>query len=63
LEDDGRTPTYQDFLDVSVATGVLGRSASASFTSPALRRLGMVQRGLAVLFNLALLVLVINAAL
>ncbi len=56
----GRTPNYQDFLDLSVATGVLGRSASASFTSPALRRLGMVQRGLAVLFNLALLVLVIN---
>ena len=59
---DGRSPTYQDFLDVSVATGVLGRSATASFTSPTLRRLGQVQRGLAVLFNLALLVLVVNVA-
>jgi len=57
---DSRTPTYQDFLDVSVATSVMGRSATASFASPTLRRLGMAQRGLAVLFNLALLVLVIN---
>jgi len=59
---DGRAPTYQDFLDVSVAMGVLGRSGSATLISPAMRRLRMAQRALAVLFNLALLVLVVNVA-
>lgn len=58
---DGRTPKYPDFLDVSVGMGVLGRSAAATLVSPAMHRLGMAQRALAVLFNLALLVLVINA--
>ena len=58
----GRKPDYQDFLDVSVGLGVLGRSASATLVSPALRWAGLAQQVLAVLFTLTLLVLLVNVA-
>ncbi len=59
---EGHSASYQDYLDVSVGLGVLGRSAKASLVSPAMRRVGLLQRVLAVVFNVLLLVLVVNVA-
>lgn len=55
-----RAINYRRFLALSMALGTLGRSDRASLTSPGLCRVAWVQRVLAVLFNLTLLVLVVN---
>lgn len=57
---DGRTADHQDFLGFTMALGTLGRTDKVRLISPELRALGVVQRVLAVLFNLTLLVLVVN---
>jgi uncharacterized membrane protein len=59
---DGRNAAYRDFLGLALATGTLGRSTQASLLSPGLRRAGLLQRLLALLFALTLLVLVVNLA-
>lgn len=57
-----RVTDYRRFLALAIALGTLGRSRRASLTSPALRRVAGVQRVLALLFNLTLLVLLGNLA-
>ena len=57
-----RLTDYRRFLALAVSLGTLGRSGRASLISPELRRLARLQRMLAVLFNLSLLVVVVNLA-
>jgi uncharacterized membrane protein len=57
-----RQTDYRRFLAFALALGTLGRSGGARLTSPALQRLALGQRVLAVLFNLTLLVVLINLA-
>jgi uncharacterized membrane protein len=57
-----RVTDYRRFLALAIALGTLGRSGRARLTSPALRRVAGVQRVLALLFNLTLLVLLVNLA-
>lgn len=57
-----RVCDYRRFLGLAVALGTVGRSTQAHISSPELVRVVWVQRGLAVLFNLMLLVLLVNLA-
>ena len=55
-----RIPSYRDFLVLAISLGTLGQSDKASLGSTAMRSVGRIQRALAVLFNLTVLVLAIN---
>jgi uncharacterized membrane protein len=57
---DGRPAHYRDFLVLAISLGTLGQSDKASLIDTELRGIGKVQRVLAVLFNLTLLVLAVN---
>jgi uncharacterized membrane protein len=57
---DGRTAKHRDFLALAIRLGSLGPSDRVSLMGTEMRGVGRVQRALAVLFNLTLLVLVVN---
>jgi uncharacterized membrane protein len=57
---DERVANYRDFLVLAISLGTLGQSDKASLIGTEMRGVGRIQRALAVLFNLTLLVLAVN---
>jgi uncharacterized membrane protein len=57
---DARVANYRDFLVLAISLGTLGQSETASLIGTEMRGVGRIQRALAVLFNLTLLVLAVN---
>ena len=55
-------PQYSDFLYLAFIVGTSGQTADVSFSSSAMRRIGLVHSVLAFLFNTSLLALTINIA-
>jgi uncharacterized membrane protein len=55
-------PQYSDFLYLAFIVGTSGQTADVSFSSRAMRRIGLVHSVLAFLFNTSLLALSINIA-
>ena len=53
-------PTYLDFLYVACVIGTSGQTADVTFTSPAMRRLGLLHCVLAFFFNTTVLALAVN---
>jgi uncharacterized membrane protein len=60
LFSDDRVASYRDFLVLAISLGTWGQSDKASLIGTEVRGVGKLQRTLAVLFNLTLLVLVVN---
>lgn len=56
------TPEYGDFLYFSCVIGTSGQTADVSFTSKAMRQIGLIHCVLAFFFNTTLLALTINIA-
>jgi uncharacterized membrane protein len=56
----GRHVNYRDFLLLAISLGTLGQSDAANLIGNQMRGVGRIQRALAVLFNLTLLVLAVN---
>jgi uncharacterized membrane protein len=57
---DERPANYRDFLALAISLGTWGRSDHVSLMGTEMRGVGKIQRALAVLFNLTLLVLAVN---
>jgi uncharacterized membrane protein len=55
-------PDYLDFLYFSCVIGTSGQTADVSFTSKAMRRIGLIHCVLAFFFNTTVLALTINIA-
>lgn len=58
----GHAPDYGDFLYFSCVIGTSGQTADVSFSSRAMRRIGLLHCVLAFFFNTTLLALTINIA-
>lgn len=57
---DERVANHRDFLALAIRLGSVGQSSKASLMGTEMRGVGRIQRVLAVLFNLTLLVLAVN---
>jgi uncharacterized membrane protein len=58
----GETPDYGDFVYMAFVIGTSGQTADVSFSSKAMRRVGLVHCVLAFFFNTTVLALTINIA-